>query len=771
MDKKTYLQNLLAIMMIAMLSVGLSSCSKDDDDGNRDTEAPSIYILNPTSEDVYVTTDNSVCISGAAQDNNALKSITYTSSGGANGTAEGLEEWSISNLQLVEGDNQIEITATDDSNNKNTASITITKNQYLTFLGVPFVDNDVIYTNENTELWITVSIAPNDNLMNSSVRLIEVDDNNNEVDEICTMYDDGNLEHGDEIKGDNVFSTLHVFNIKNEGSKRYRVSAKTLEMGVEVEGTSSVFTLTIVDKQKAEQQVRSMMETQQNIEDKMSEIANLSSEEKEKELLTWLKDNPAIVEVIKDDGMLKVVHSSGLTSYVIVDGNTSFKGGNQANNRKNTPTVPLSQQTRGIFNRLSSDTPLTRATDNTVDATIIQNKNVLIWAPFQGGEGAFTKAMEPSLRAIFNNSPVELKVDYITNENCNRASIQKFTNYGIVVLDTHGKGGDLIFTREKTGFITDLMNQFDEQGFVYNFISNLYCLVTMGNYDNTYTYYAVTSKFIQNKLKGNFPNSIIFNGSCESFKTLKLSNAFINKGAKTYLGFKEVVSVDKCIEKADEFFTALTGNELKKTGESYKYAKFWDEDHENVYLMAGSQEMHFYLGLINGDFEYGNLNGWNVSGDGRIITQLGTQRPTQGYYMGIVSTGLGYTENYGSISQTFRVTNENTLSIKWNFLSEEFMEYVGSQYQDYLKITIKDGSNSEVLFAKAIDNFANQYSLPIVSPGIVFDKGDVYMTGWQTSTFNISKYKGKTITLIIESGDIGDSIFDSATLLDEIKTY
>ena len=289
MDKKTYLQNLLAIMMIAMLSVGLSSCSKDDDDGNRDTEAPSIYILNPTSEDVYVTTDNSVCISGAAQDNNALKSITYTSSGGANGTAEGLEEWSISNLQLVEGDNQIEITATDDSNNKNTASITITKNQYLTFLGVPFVDNDVIYTNENTELWITVSIAPNDNLMNSSVRLIEVDDNNNEVDEICTMYDDGNLEHGDEIKGDNVFSTLHVFNIKNEGSKRYRVSAKTLEMGVEVEGTSSVFTLTIVDKQKAEQQVRSMMETQQNIEDKMSEIANLSSEEKEKELLNiWV---------------------------------------------------------------------------------------------------------------------------------------------------------------------------------------------------------------------------------------------------------------------------------------------------------------------------------------------------------------------------------------------------------------------------------------------------------------------------------------------------
>lgn len=771
MNKKNYLLSTLAKCLAVMLCVGLSSCSKDDDDGNRDTEAPSIYILNPTSEDVYVTTDNSIFISGTAQDNNGLKSITYTSSGGANGTADGLEEWNISNLQLVEGDNKIEITATDESNNKNTANITITKNQYLTFLGVPFVDNDVIYTNEDTELWITVSIAPNDNLVESSVRLIEVDDNNNEVEEICTMYDDGNLKHGDEIKGDNVFSTKHTFKFEYEGSRRYRISAKTKETEGEVEGTSAVFTLTALDKIKAEQQVRSMMETQQTIEEKLTAISGLPTEEKEKEMLTWIKDNPSIVEVTKVDGMLKLVHSSGLTSYVVIDENNNYKGGIHEDKRRNAPSIPISQQTRGNLIRTTSNIQQTRATGTNIDATIIQNKNVLIWAPFQGGEGAFSKAMEPSLRTIFNNSPVELKVDYITNENCNRASIQKFTNYGIVVLDTHGKGGDLIFTREKTGFVSDLMNQFDEQGFVYNFISNLYCLVTMGNYDNTYTYYAVTSKFIQNKIKGNFPNSIIFNGSCESFKTLKLCNAFINKGAKTYLGFKEIVSVDKCIEKADQFFTALTGDDLKKTGEAYHYDKFWDEDHENVYMMAGSQEMHFYLGLINGDFEYGNMNGWNVSGDGRVITQLGSQRPTQGYYMGIVSTGLGYTENYGSISQTFRVTNENTLSIRWNFLSEEFMEYVGTPFQDYLKITIKDGSNTEVIFAKAIDNFASQYSLPKVSPGIVFDKGDVYMTGWQTSTFNISKYKGKTITLIIESGDIGDSIYDSATLLDEIKIY
>ena len=414
MDKKTYLQNLLAIMMIAMLSVGLSSCSKDDDDGNRDTEVPSIYILNPTSEDVYVTTDNSVYISGAAQDNNALKSITYTSSGGANGTAEGLEEWSISNLPLVDGDNKIEITATDDSNNKNTASITITKNQYLTFLGIPFVDNDVIYTNENTELWITVSIAPNDNLINSSVRLIEVDDNNNEVDEICTMYDDGNLEHGDEIKGDNVFSTLHVFNIKTEGAHKYRISAKTLETQGEVEGTSAIFTLTVLNQQQAEQKVKSLMETQKQIEDKLSELLSndeLTIEDKEKEIIEWLQKNPTVENVQLEESVIKVTHKSGLESYIMQE-NPNFRGGGHSvdRGRYNTPQISLVQQTRGINERPNQQNrTLTRANGNGEDNTIIQNKNVLIWAPFEN-DGI------PAMNALpFENSPVDLNIKYITN--------------------------------------------------------------------------------------------------------------------------------------------------------------------------------------------------------------------------------------------------------------------------------------------------------------------------------------------------------------------
>ena len=56
-----------------------------------------------------------------------------------------------------------------------------------------------------------------------------------------------------------------------------------------------------------------------------------------------------------------------------------------------------------------------------------------------------------------------------------------------------------------------------------------------------------------------------------------------------------------------------------------------------------------------------------------------------------------------------------------------------------------------------------------VSPGIVFDHGGVYMTNWQTSTYDITAFQGKIVTLILEAGDVGDSVFDTAILLDEIS--
>ena len=127
--------------------------------------------------------------------------------------------------------------------------------------------------------------------------------------------------------------------------------------------------------------------------------------------------------------------------------------------------------------------------------------------------------------------------------------------------------------------------------------------------------------------------------------------------------------------------------------------------------MKGANDVYYPDDLINGDFEFGKIDGWTRDGDGRVISKLGTVNPTQPNFMGIISTGLGYTEATGSIFQTFTVReNQTTIKVKWNFLSEEFLEDINSTYQDFFKIVIRKSDGSEdVLYSKTIDNIAADF--------------------------------------------------------------
>ncbi len=754
----------------------LSACSSSDSSGNPDPgptpgektdfEAPSVFIQSPTSDNAFVTVDGGLTIGGTAQDNTGLASVSYTTSRGGEGVASGLENWSISGLNLPEGDTDIEVKATDNDGNIGEASITITKNKYLTYLGLPKHDKEMVYTSSNSQVWITTQIAPNDNLVASSVKLIEVDADGNQTGEaICQLFDDGELEnHGDEIKGDNVFSAKALLNFTSVGKKNLRIVAETNETEGAVKGYSAKFVIDVVDQGVVTQQVANLQSTQNAVKDAMATLPS-NPEEAAQQLTSLLQQDANVKEVSNEGDVLKVTHTSGIESYIVLNEDANMKGFGDSK-RSSRASIPLSKQTRGIcIPSYRSYGFSTRAAVN--PAEIIQNKDVLIWSAFSD---KYTESMATALKGIFDASPIKLNVTVMENTQCTTGSLGKFSNYGIIVIDTHGLDGGLMFTREAISTTATLS---DEE--LYNLYTNKVKMVTMK--DGTFA--ALTPEFIKSVLATELPNTVVFNGSCEGMKNDNIANAFISRGAKTYVGFSGKVSVQNCNAKAVEFFSALTGADLKTTGESFNQDTFTEIDGSVCsYLMRGNSNMHFYMGLINGDFEYGKTSGWSVEGDGRVITSLGSYLPTQGQYMGILSTGLGYTTNYGSIRQTFRVgTNETKLSLKWNYFSEEFLEYIGSQYQDYLKITIVDEQGTKhVLYEKAIDGFAADFdaaygvqgNLINVSPEIVFDRGGVYATGWQSMVLDISAFQGQTVTLYIESGDVGDSYYDSAVLLDEI---
>lgn len=187
--------------------------------------------------------------------------------------------------------------------------------------------------------------------------------------------------------------------------------------------------------------------------------------------------------------------------------------------------------------------------------------------------------------------------------------------------------------------------------------------------------------------------------------------------------------------------------------------------------------------LENGGFETGDLCAWEGSGDSRVLSQFDYIAPVSGDFFGLVSTGLGFSTTSGSVAQKFCLPlNARNLEFYWNFSSEEFLEWCGDIYQDYFRVHIITDSGIYPVFQKNIDDLCGS-----VRPALLkFDKSSdscissagndciVWTTDWKFESADLSEIVAGAdqdipVTIQFSAGDVGDSIFDSAILLDDIR--
>lgn len=651
-------------------------------------------------------------------------------------------------------------------------------------IGQLVITPSAIIAGTPTQVVVRLTANPGLNLVDSTVKLVRLDANNNVAEELGLLFDNGDLDNADEIIGDNVFSGYVTIN-KPAGELKLRVIAKIQQSNNTVNGFSSILTMTVYSDFTAPE-LNQLLTTQQNAFNKLNEfmggnINNLGTAITQ--VTSWLQTQPGVAAVASDGtSNIEIRYTSNVYGGLVFAqeddaGSIITRGGitTQDDRRKNYRPIPLRSQTVGTVDESKIPQRVSKPSD--LDPRIIGNRNVLIYAPF---EAAFAPHNEGQrIKNILNSSDFEFAVTHLSNQEANISALHNLTDYGFVVLATHGSQGNSFSTGEVVDTnLAVYKNQYKALLKAGKLAIWKNIVIKKNGTTNVKSdVYAVRAPFISD-LAGTFSNSVILNNSCESTMKNDLENAFIGKGAKTYYGYSKIVSSRFCVENADTLARRLA-KELKTTGESFLAGNDPYSTHNAAFQMKGANDVRYSEDLINGDFEFGKLDGWTKAGDGRVISRLGFLNPTQGNFMGIISTGLGFTDATGSIFQSFRVRdNQSTLTVKWNFLSEEFLEFINTQFQDYFRIIIRRADGTEdVLLSKTIDQIAadfgatpeNPGNLISVSPDIVFDIGGVYMTNWQTSTFNISQYKGQRITIIFAAGDVGDSIYDTAILLDEIS--
>jgi hypothetical protein len=193
------------------------------------------------------------------------------------------------------------------------------------------------------------------------------------------------------------------------------------------------------------------------------------------------------------------------------------------------------------------------------------------------------------------------------------------------------------------------------------------------------------------------------------------------------------------------------------------------------------------LSSNNFGFENG-ITGYVFSGDGAIIGTAGDIGTHGGSSMAAISTGdqvvssnnaLGdlYGDSTTSILTTGSISvpgGTTGLSFYYNFVSAEFTEWIGDEYDDTFLVTVTGSSSATSQVVTSVNMYTvEQFSGedPVTLPaGFVaadLELNDAFESGWVKKEIDISSLGGQ-ITVSFVISDVGDGVWTTILFLDDI---
>ncbi len=173
---------------------------------------------------------------------------------------------------------------------------------------------------------------------------------------------------------------------------------------------------------------------------------------------------------------------------------------------------------------------------------------------------------------------------------------------------------------------------------------------------------------------------------------------FLAAGANSVVGSAAEVGPEDALSATHEILARLLQG---KQPPAWLLPRVSDSYGDHDWRLAGPGNVAVYFpGLLNADFGSGTLDGWEHTGDARVLSSLCGIKPS-GQYMGLLSSGLGFTVQTGTISQEFCLEIDKLVFEGWyDFISHEFEGGCGGAYSDTFRMFIEDDLGQKIHLAR-----------------------------------------------------------------------
>ncbi|MFH1532907.1 MAG: hypothetical protein ABIK09_19460 [Pseudomonadota bacterium] len=738
---------------------------------------PLQLVISDPPEDFIAWGEDTISVSGFASD--CVTGIAWTNSQGGEGDIDGGTSWIVEAIPLALGDNVISFTATggaDEATVTDSLTVVYTGND-VQVLSPVYVEPDEILVDTPTPVLVRIALEDAGGLVEDSVRLLVLDEDLQPVDgePVADLLDDGNVDAGDDIPADGVFSGTFVLDEAEPTLLKYRIAWDVLPEGGELETAySEVVTVEVLQGISLEQAIEAMA-FQDEVAGKYAEYQETASDEDEARQMTFtfVEDHELVDQALLSEFGIWWLLTSGLEGLLYFDvpeGKDALPVRQQEYRfgpvNAQSPAADRARLAAERFGLRPS--PLARKTFPIAleDDIPVGSKQAVIYAPWYTENAGLSTAFEDDVNTLLVDSecPEYFVSAYYKDAAADVDSFKNMGGNGIIVVHTHGGyfavGGGVNKVVLSTGEAAtpELVVQH-----AIDIVKKRVSVISARGGRHFVLYPEFFKKYAKN-----LPQSLIYMGACHSLQNGTLAAALLGNGAKTYYGFNESVfkTFNDAIAKT-LFASLVTDHDNAKEAFDDAVAANGAADADGAaFVMIGENKLSIYVEeLINPGFEKGTTQGWVKVGDARVIAKLGPIMPTEGKYMGIVSTGLGSVNDSDSaIFQTVCIPEGATaIGFSYNVVSEEPMEWVGSSYDDKFEATFEVAGAPTVVATETVNT-----SAWLAVSGIDFYGGDstVFQTGWKTAEGAVTP--GETVTIRFRVWDLGDSIYDTAALIDQV---